>query len=129
MRRPMAQETTKKHCPSWTGSLLPLLLLTGMTGCAATQMIGLDVAPERVVVFVDGERLEGVPREIELTSNRDHTLFFQREGYLSQLIVVRTTQVDGEPHLAPERVKLLLRLDATTAPNVSVDTDEKPAVP
>jgi hypothetical protein len=89
-----------------------------------TQTIGLDVGPDPLVVFVDGKRLEEVPNVIELRANRDHTLFFQREGYLSQLVIVRTAEVAGEAQLEPQQVRLRLRRDATTAPSVSVELEE-----
>ena len=103
-----------------------LLGLASLTGCTATQMVGLDVGPEPLILFVDGERMEQVPPEVELTANRDHTLFFQREGYRSQLIVVKTTELGGKAHLEPERVKLRLRRDTATAPDVSVEIEVPP---
>lgn len=106
-----------------TRVLLPLLL-AGSPGCVVTQTIGLDVGPDPLVVFVDGKRLEEVPNVIELRANRDHTLFFQREGYLSQLVIVRTAEVAGEAQLEPQQVRLRLRRDATTAPSVSVELEE-----
>lgn len=108
--------------------MVPMLLLglASPTGCTATQMVGLDVGPEPLILFVDGERMDQVPPELELTANRDHTLFFQREGYLSQLIVVKTTELGGKAHLEPERVKLRLRRDTATAPEVSVEIEAPP---
>ncbi len=103
--------------------------LTTLLGCAPTQMIRLDVGPEPIVVFVDGEPLEELPPSIELTADRDHTLFFQREGYRSQLIIVRTAQREGEDHLEPERIELRLKRVRDTAPSVSVELDEAPETP
>jgi hypothetical protein len=101
-----------------------LIGLAGLLGCAPTQLIGLDVGPESLVVFVDGEPLDEIPPSIELTANRNHTLFFQLKGYRSQLIIVRTAERNGEDHLEPERVELRLRRSADTTPSVSVELDE-----
>ena len=112
---------------SWILSVLSGL--TVLPGCAPTQMIALDVGPEPIVVFVDGEPLQELPPSIELTADRDHTLFFQREGYRSQLIIVRTALREGEDHLEPEQVELRLKRVTDTAPSVSVELDEAPATP
>jgi hypothetical protein len=103
-----------------------LFVFAALLGCAPTQMIGLDVGPEPVVLFVDGEPLDALPPSIELTANRDHTLFFEREGYRSQLIIVRTAEREGKDHLEPDRVELRLQRDTETAPSVSVEFDEAP---
>ncbi len=86
-------------------------------------MIVLDVGPEPLVVFVDGKPLKEVPPAVKLTAKQDHKLFFKREGYRSELIVVRTGSRDGEPYLVPERVELRLIRDTDTAPSVSVELD------
>lgn len=110
-----------------------LFVLVGFSaslpGCAPTQMIGLDVGPTPLVLFVDGEPLEELPPAVELTANRNHTLFFQREGYRSQLIIVRTTERDGEARLEPARIELRLKRVADTTPSVSVELDESPEKP
>lgn len=103
--------------------------LAGLLGCAPTQLIGLDVGPESLIVFVDGEPLNQIPPSVELTADRNHTLFFQLEGYRSQLIIVRTAERNGEDHLEPERVELRLKRSTETAPSVSVELDEPLEVP
>jgi hypothetical protein len=88
-------------------------------------MIGLSVSPEPVVLFVDGKRLDELPESVELTANKDHTLFLQREGYRSQLIIVRTAEREGgEDFLSPERVEVLLKREARSAPGITVEIDE-----
>ena len=106
-----------------------LLGFVAFVGCAPTQMIGLDVGPEPLVVYVDGEPMKELPPSLELTANRDHTLFFQREGYRSQLIIVRTSEREGEDRLEPERVELRLKRLADTAPSVSVEIEEESETP
>jgi len=106
---------------SWIASALAVFF-----GCAPTQMIGLNVGPEPIVVFVDGEPLQELPPSVELTADRDHTLFFQREGYRSQLIIVRTVQREGEDRLEPEHVELRLKRVTDTAPSVTVELEEAP---
>lgn len=89
-------------------------------------MVRLAVEPEPVVLFVDGERVEGVPEQLELTANRDHTLFFQREGYRSQLIIVRTREgEDGVDVLSPDRVEVRLKRETTSAPGITVELDDE----
>ena len=101
------------------------VLSVALAGCAPTQMIGLSVSPEPVVLFVDGKRLDELPESVELTANKDHTLFLQREGYRSQLIIVRTAErEDGEDFLSPERVDVSLKREATSAPGITVEIDE-----
>lgn len=119
----MLQTTPTQRFAVCCRALSWLLGLSLLAGCTATQMIGLDVGPKPLVIFVDGKRMEEVPLEIELTANRDHTLFFQREGYLSQLIVVRTAEVAGKTRLEPARVELQLKPDRETAPNLSVEVE------
>ena len=70
-----------------------------------------------------GALLEAVPPELELKATRDHTLFFKRDGYRSQLIVIRTREHDGEPRLKPAEVELRLRRIAVSQPEISVEVD------
>jgi hypothetical protein len=101
------------------------VLSVALAGCAPTQMIGLSVSPEPAVLFVDGKRLDELPESVELTANKDHTLFLQREGYRSQLIIVRTAEREGgEDFLSPERVEVLLKREARSAPGITVEIDE-----
>ncbi len=101
-----------------------LLLVAPVLGCAPTQMVALHAGPEPLVLFVDGERLDRIPPELELKATADHTLFFQREGYRSQLIVVRTSEREGEPRLEPAAVQVRLKRVARSGPEISVEVDE-----
>jgi hypothetical protein len=51
-------------------------LLLAAFGCATRQPIAIDCVPEEVVIYVDGERIDGVPESIALRRDRPHTLFF-----------------------------------------------------
>ena len=77
--------------------VLPLAAL----GCAAKQPIAIDCVPEEVVIYVDGERIDGVPESIALSRDRPHTLFFKGPGIEPELVVVNSTLVDGRPALEP----------------------------
>jgi len=78
-------------------------------GCAPKQLIPLDVSPAPSQVYLDKEPLEESPSELELRADRDHTLFFKREGYRSELVVLETREIDGKERLVPDRVELRLR--------------------
>lgn len=124
MRSPRSTRESAR-VPTGVAWLVANMLLVSVTGCAPTQMIGLAVSPEPVVLFVDGDRVDGLPESVELTANKDHTLFFQREGYRSQLIIVRTAErEDGEDYLSPERIEVTLKRAATTAPGITVELEE-----
>ena len=101
------------------------IALAGLVGCAPTQMIGLAVEPEPVVMFIDGKRVDELPPEIELTANRDHTVFFKREGYHSQLVVLRTSERDGVDRLDPAKIELRLKRRTDSAPGITVELEEE----
>ena len=109
---------------SYLGLVCASIALACLVGCAPTQMIGLAVEPEPVVMFVDGERVDELPPEIELTANRDHTVFFKREGYRSQLVVLRTSERDGVDRLSPEKIELRLKRVTDSTPGITVELEE-----
>lgn len=53
------------------------------------------------MIYVDGERIDGVPKSIALRRDRPHTLFFKGPGIEPELIVVNSTRVDGRAALEP----------------------------
>jgi hypothetical protein len=115
----------------WRQGGVLTIALSALVGCAPMQPIRLDVAPERVSVFVDGEIAEpqlsseaGV-RQIALRSDVSHVLYFKRDGYQPARVVVESRSVDGEPRLAPELV--IVRLDPLTSIKraLSVELDER----
>jgi len=79
-------------------------LLLASAGCATKQPIAIDCVPEEVVIYVDGERIDGVPEEIALSRDRPHTLFFKGPGIQPELVVVNQTTVDGREALEPAEV-------------------------
>jgi hypothetical protein len=81
-----------------------MALLLTVFGCASTQPIAIECVPEEVVIYVDGERIDGVPGEIELSRDRPHTLYFKGPGIEPELVVVDATTVDGKPRLEPAEV-------------------------
>jgi hypothetical protein len=78
------------------------LVAIGGTGCAAKQKIPIDCVPETVTVYVDGEKLDRVPAEIKLRSDRHHVLLFKGEGYRPEMIVLETSEKEGRPRLSPD---------------------------
>jgi len=103
------QADSGRHCRTAraAGSLAVCALL-GAIACAPKQLIPLDVSPISTSVYLDGEQLDTLPRELKLRSDRDHTLFFKSEGHRPELIVLRSSLRDGKPRLDPARVQLRL---------------------
>ena len=78
-----------------------IVLLLAAFGCATKQPIAIDCVPEEVVIYVDGERIDGVPDSIALSRDRPHTLFFKGPGIEPELVVVNSRVVDGRAELEP----------------------------
>ena len=70
-------------------------------GCASTQTVDLECVPSEVTVYVDGRELDGKPSSIELRSDRDHKVFFKGGPYEPQMVVLESTEQDGETRLEP----------------------------
>ena len=81
-----------------------LALLLAAIGCATKQPIAIDCVPEEVVIYVDGERIDGVPEEIALSRDRPHTLYFKGPGIEPELVVLNSATVDGRDALEPAEV-------------------------
>jgi len=106
----------------WT--LAAWIALATLLGCAPTQprqptqVVVLELEPARVSIYVDGERREtiappgGGEQRIELRSDVSHVLYFKRDGYRPERVVLTSEQVDGLAQLRPERVAV--RLDPLT---------------
>ena len=88
-------------CGSWNLALVAALALAA---CAAKQKIALECVPEEVVIYVDGERLEGTPSEIALRRDQPHTLYFKGPGLVPELVVLNSEEVDGKATLSPSEV-------------------------
>jgi len=94
--------------------LLSVCLLLSSSACAPTQRVPLEVSPETVSIYLDGELLDGTPQELELRSDRDHKLFFKSRGHRSELIVLRSLEDEGGVRLEPAGIALRLApLDPT----------------
>jgi hypothetical protein len=78
-----------------------LLALAGGAGCASKQTVSLACVPREVTVYVDGRVLEGSPEDLSLRKDRPHTVFFKGGGYNTQMVVLESREVDGEPVLSP----------------------------
>jgi hypothetical protein len=61
-------------------------------------------------VFVDGADLGHPPLEVDLRSDRDHSVFLRREGYQPALVILRSERPDpkARPELDPGEVKVQL---------------------
>ncbi len=95
--------------------------------CAPKQIVPIAAEPRPLEIFLDQKMLPAGSEAVELRADRDHTLFFKREGYRSDLIVLQSREVDGEPRLLPDRVDVLLREELDTTPSLELEFDESPA--
>ena len=77
-------------------------------GCATRQWVPLDLGPGAVELYVNGDRAQEVPPELELRADRDHKLFVKRPGYIPELVVIETREVDGRETLVPGEVRVRL---------------------
>lgn len=107
-------------------ALLPSVVFAAIAiGCAPTQVVLLNVEPKPVVLYLDGEAQKQLPESLELKSDRDHKLFFRKEGYQPELVVLVTKNVEGEPALVPDRVDVQLqRLRAESRPDLSLTIED-----
>jgi hypothetical protein len=85
-------------------SICVVAIATAALGCASKQRIALDCVPHEVSVYIDGRELEKTPESIELRRDEPHTVFFKGGGYRSQMVVLRSEDVDGEKRLSPPDV-------------------------
>jgi len=97
-------------CRSTAGrSAAPILAALLLCACQTpTQRIPLDLEPASLSVFVDGVELSGTPGELVLRSDRAHVLFFRKQGYAPQRLVLRSGVREGEPYLMPPEVQVRL---------------------
>jgi hypothetical protein len=119
-------------CARQGGGKAWLALMLGVSlsavACAPKQRVPIDVTPLSTAVYLDGQQLEAMPRELKLRSDRDHTLFFKSDGHRSELIVLRSDASEGKPRLDPAGVRLrLVPLDPTGRDLVIDSGDEGPA--
>jgi hypothetical protein len=100
-----------------------------LAGCAAKQRIPLDqCVAEKVTVYVDGRLLEP-GKELELSNDVPHKMFFKRSGQQSRLVVLESTKDEaGRPVLKPEdpcQELVAIGLDR----NLQLDVDDSGAEP
>ena len=89
-------------------SVALVVAMGSFVACAPKQRVPLDLGPGAVELYVDGRRVEGLPNELELRSDRDHKLFVKRPGYLPELVVLESREVAGEETLEPGEVRVRL---------------------
>ena len=75
--------------------------LAASPGCATTQTVDLHCVPNDVTVYVDGRELATTPESIELRRDEAHKIFFKGGPYEPQMVVLVSTEVDGESRLEP----------------------------
>jgi hypothetical protein len=90
------------------------ILLAGtvaiVAACAPKQKIPLDCIPKEVVVYVDGERLDELPPELDLRSDEPHTVFVKGPGIHPELVVLSSSEVNGRMWLSPSSICIQPRL-------------------
>jgi len=92
-------------------------------GCAPLQVVPLEVEPAPGSLHVDGQEVVPVPRTLELRADRDHKLYFKRDGYRPELIVLRSLEDESGPHLVPARVQARLRPLAGGGRDLTIETE------
>jgi hypothetical protein len=100
-----------------------LLALVAGVACAPKQRIPLAAEPAPVAVYVDGQLQVGAPAEVELRADRDHTLYFKKEGYTSKLVVLETKSDDDGKRLQPDQVRVTLEPRGGTGREVEIERD------
>jgi hypothetical protein len=86
---------------SFRRSALAAIALALASGCATQQTIPLACAPKSVTIFVDGERLDEVPSELRLRSDRAHTLFFSGGGFEKRSLILESRETEDGARLEP----------------------------
>jgi hypothetical protein len=86
------------------GTWLVLAALLGVASCA----VSIDSAPRDATVFINGESAGSPPLQVDLRADRDHSLFFKREGYRPELVILRSQAADPRPVLEPDEVRVRL---------------------
>ena len=110
----------------WTHAVAAGMVAVFVGGCAPKQWVPLDLGPGAVDLYVDGRRVDGVPREVELRADRDHKLFVKRPGYLPELVVLEAREVEGDAVLRPPSVRVWLE---PVIGDRSIEIEEAPARP
>lgn len=120
------KRAASRRDPGVVAAVVGGLALLGATACAPTQRIPLQAEPRPLALYVDGELQGTIPDEIELRADRDHTLYFKKSGYRSELVVLESTRDDGTKRLSPDRVRVTLRPRGSTAGEVEIERAPAP---
>ncbi len=91
------------------GAVLAALLVAGCALIFPFQRVAIEVVPADAEVFVDGKLAGARDRSPNLRADRDHSVFLKRDGYRSELVILRSDRTDGRPRLDPGTVRVGLR--------------------
>ena len=106
--RRSASESLSGRAVLWLVVCAAIWAVVGVLGCVPKQRVPLDITPIATHLYLDGEPVDGMPRELKLRSDQDHTLFFKSEGHRPELVVLRSSLHQGKPRLEPAGVHLRL---------------------
>lgn len=109
-----------------TGGLLAAAALPILAACATTQEVPLPCVTEEMLVYVDGQLLEGRPESIELGLDAPHKLYVKRPGHRPRLVVLVPEETEDGARLVPEDVCLEIAPVALDR-ELSVEVEEPPA--
>lgn len=109
--------------------LLLLVTLCFAAACAPKQKITLDCIPKEVVVYVDGERLDELPTELDLRSDAPHTVFVKGPGIEPKLVVLTSEELEGRSWLSPSSICVQPRLLEVRRELEFAIEEDAPAVP
>lgn len=85
----------------------------------------MTIQPVPVTLYVDGElHPHGSPDQLELRADRPHILFFKKEGYRSEQIVIRSLRDESGSRLEPDRVEIRLSPVSSNRRELKVELDE-----
>jgi hypothetical protein len=107
------------------------LLALPLAGCALIfpfQLVPIEVTPADAEVFVDGKLAAAPPLQANLRADRDHSVFLKREGYRSELVILKVDRTDGRPRLDPGQVKVTLR-PLVPGHDLEVEIEDSPPKP
>lgn len=94
-------------------------------GCAPTQMVPVSIQPVPVTLFIDGELYpDGAPDQLELRADRPHLLFFKKQGYRAEQVLLRSIREEGGPRLEPDRVEVRLSPESSKRRELKIELDE-----
>jgi hypothetical protein len=100
------------------------LVLAASIGCQTPmQSIPLDVRPDSVELFVNGQRVAPIPRALDLRPDTAYVLLFKRDGYRAEQVVLDSIDLGGSARLHPGRVSVSLAPIVPTGRSVTIEGD------